>query len=63
MKRSEMIEKIADELMYRYDETPVEIAEDILRIIEALGMRPPQTVEKSVMPGIEDFKVHKWDRE
>lgn len=70
MKRSEMIQKMTESLIREFL-TCSEVsrrhckdaAERMLDLVEDLEMLPPQTVEKSVMPGIEDFKVNKWDRE
>ena len=39
------------------------IAESILSSLEEEGMLPPETTEKSVLPGMADFKVNKWESE
>jgi hypothetical protein len=60
MKRSEMLEKIRQVLR---DVGPEIQAEEILKTIEEAGMLPPVIREKSVLPGISDFEVRKWEPE
>jgi hypothetical protein len=44
VKRSEAIEKIADEMRYRDACSVEDIAEDILKVLEEAGMLPPRTM-------------------
>jgi hypothetical protein len=59
MKKSEFISKVLEK---NGEYTRIEV-EQLLEVFENLGMLPPTSVEKSVLPGIGDFVVNKWDPE
>jgi hypothetical protein len=40
-----------------------EFTEDLLQEVESNGLCPPWTLEKSVLPGISDFVVNRWENE
>lgn len=66
MKRSEMSFLIAQELFRSNKVDPTEcgnLAELVLDFIEKNGMLPPTRTEKSVLPGVQDFVVNKWEPE
>lgn len=39
------------------------VFEKVLEAQIKAGMLPPEVIEKSVMPGVSDFKTNKWESE
>jgi hypothetical protein len=59
MKKSEFIQKVLEE---NGEYTKIEV-EQLLETFQKLGMLPPVCLEKSKLPGIDDFVVNKWEPE